>query len=622
MAQSAVLGSLRKRMKAIFWFTAIVFIALVIFGWGADITGRSGGGQLDSNIAGTVGDYEISYLAYRNAIQSEYEQAYREERPITEAEAEIISDRTWFTLVNRHIAEEHFKSKAIGELTPTEILESLRRDPPDAVKNLPAFQQNGAFSEQLFQEYLGNPQVDWLPVEMLVRNRLPYDKLRQLVNATAFVTNAEAIAEFEFRNTQAAVSFISMDPFSVENFSVDTSAASVEAYYNEHIEDYRRAESALINYIKLAVEPTPNDTNMAKTLAESLIVRIEAGEEFEFFAENYSDDPGSKANGGRLGWIQKGQMVAEFEEAAFSADSGELVGPVLTQFGYHIIRIEGKDTVGEVERADVSHILLMIDPSADTEDSIASLAKNFVAAIEGGASFLELAGNLKIDSMAVNVPVKNDDPIPGIGYLERARAMIFKSAPGSVEEFAVRYRERPVLEGITVVQLVKRFADGIPELNDIRAEVIADMEKSARERAALAVVTKAKSLVDFGTPFEAAAKEVGASFDTTGLFSMNSWVNGVGPDPIFKGRVFGIGREGAVSAPFLGDDGKAYIFKIEKIIPPNPQDFQNMAVSVKNEILWGYRQDIYDRWFSHQRDMAVVVDNRFAEEFAVEEVGK
>ncbi len=610
MAETQFLKFLRKRMKIIFWMTAIIFIGLVIFGWGAGMTGRSSKKNLDANVAGKVGDYNITYPAYRRAIESEYEQAYREGRAISEAESELISDKTWYILVNQHLADKQFKLKGIGELTPEEIYESLRRDPPDAIKRLPAFQQDGMFSKQLFEQYLGNPQVDWLPVERLIRNKLPYDKLRQIVDASAFVTDAEAMAEFEFRNSQLAASFIVIDPFSVENVSVDTSEAAVKSYYDAHKEDYRREESAIINYAKLPFIPTKGDSLEAKALAESLIVRIDNGEDFDDIAANYSNDPGSKDKGGELGWIQSGQMIKEFEDAAFAADSGDIVGPVLTQFGYHIIRVEGKDS----SRVKVAHILISIDPSMDTEDSVSNLAADMVSEVEDGKDFFEFANAKGIDSVGRSNPISKEDPIPGVGFLERVRKMLFHGDEGSIERFAVRYRDRPIVEGQTVVQLVRHIDAGIPPLDEIHDDIIADMIKSAREEAALEIAKKAKSLIDAGADMASAAEQVGGVFDTTGTFSMNSWVKNVGNDPIFIGKAAALGQPNRISSAFIGESGKAYVVRLDRYTPANPADFANLKLAIKNELLRDYRQNIYESWFSNLRDHANIVDNRFAGE--------
>ena len=73
--------------------------------------------------------------------------------------------------------------------------------------------------------------------------------------------------------------------------------------------------------------------------AQNIMARLEKGENFEELAKRFSKCP-SKKKGGNLGWFNKGDMVPEFENAAFSAQKGAVVGPVKTQFGYHIILVK------------------------------------------------------------------------------------------------------------------------------------------------------------------------------------------------------------------------------------------------------------------------------------------
>ncbi|NOZ28940.1 MAG: hypothetical protein GXP39_12935 [Chloroflexi bacterium] len=104
-------------------------------------------------------------------------------------------------------------------------------------------------------------------------------------------------------------------------------------------------------------EPTPTPTptlaprteEEALALAQELVERLRAGEDFAKLAEEYSDDPGSKASGGDLGWFGRGRMVPEFEEAAFSLEPGQISDPVKTPFGYHIIQVMEKDPARPVD---------------------------------------------------------------------------------------------------------------------------------------------------------------------------------------------------------------------------------------------------------------------------------
>ncbi len=607
-------------MKVIFWVTALVFIGLVVFGWGADITGTRGRGRnLDANIAGKIDDYEITYPVYQQAIQNEYERAYNQNRAIGNAEAEIIRDRTWYTLINQYLAGKQFAAKGVDVLTDKEVFEAVRRDPPDAVKQNENFQRDGQFDRALFEEYLSNPQVDWLPVEMFVRNNLPYDKLQMLINALPVVTNLDAKREFKFRNETARASYIKIDPFAIDDISVDTSDAAVQAYYDEHKNDYYTDEAVVVNYATLPIEPTRQDTLETKALAEELITRIEAGEEFEFLAENYSDDPGSKFRGGELGWFGRSQMVPEFEEAVFAADSGEIVGPVLTDFGYHIIKVLAKtdlgDSLGNGDSVIVyaAHILLSIKPGIDTEDSIRVLTTDLVNDIEEGADFFEVAEALDIDSIGQSAPLGEKDPIPGVGFLESVRAMLFKGDIGAVETVPIILREKPLLEGITVIQLVRRIEEGIPSLMTIRDRVVMDMLREAREKAALELAREAHKLVKSGVDFESAAEQVGAQFDTTGTFGRYGWIEGIGDDPIFKGTVFGLRDVGKVSEVFQGLDGTAFIVRLDEITPPSPAAYTSQELQIKTDLINFMKQGVYERWFANLREQADIVDNRFVE---------
>ena len=80
--------------------------------------------------------------------------------------------------------------------------------------------------------------------------------------------------------------------------------------------------------------------NSAKD-ADSIMARLSKGENFEDLAKRFSKCP-SKSKGGSLGWFKKGDMVPEFEKACFEGKVGDVVGPVKTEFGYHIIKIVGQ----------------------------------------------------------------------------------------------------------------------------------------------------------------------------------------------------------------------------------------------------------------------------------------
>jgi len=138
--------------------------------------------------------------------------------------------------------------------------------------------------------------------------------------------------------------------------------AELELLYGWGPETFK--EKVLVPYImqnKLA-DALKQDESFGKASleeAQGLLDRIKAGEDFSELAKQYSQDPGSAAAGGDLGWFGRGVMVQEFEDAAFALKPGEMSELVETQFGHHIILVdEIEEADGEVTQVKARHILI------------------------------------------------------------------------------------------------------------------------------------------------------------------------------------------------------------------------------------------------------------------------
>ncbi len=115
-----------------------------------------------------------------------------------------------------------------------------------------------------------------------------------------------------------------------------------EGYYETHKKEFENPEMVRARHILVAVKPnaTEEEKKAAMTKTEEILEKAKKGEDFAKLATEYSDDPGSKAKGGDLGFFTTGSMVGKFEQAAFALKPGEISGIVETEFGYHIIKLE------------------------------------------------------------------------------------------------------------------------------------------------------------------------------------------------------------------------------------------------------------------------------------------
>jgi peptidyl-prolyl cis-trans isomerase C len=125
---------------------------------------------------------------------------------------------------------------------------------------------------------------------------------------------------------------------------VTVSDDELKTYYDSHKDEFKTQEMIKARHILIRVEnsASEDERKKAKEKAEMCLKKIKDGEDFAKMAGEFSDDPGSKAKGGDLGFFPRGRMVKPFEDAAFSLKPGEISGIVETQFGFHIIKVEEK----------------------------------------------------------------------------------------------------------------------------------------------------------------------------------------------------------------------------------------------------------------------------------------
>lgn len=192
----------------------------------------------------------------------------------------------------------------------------------------------------------------------------------------------------KFRNELAGYRAQLARPYLTDGDKLDELVA--EAYKN-----MQKDVKARHILVKCEANATPEDTLRAFTKAMSLYTRIAAGEDFETIARENSDDPSAKQNGGDLGYFTAFQMVYPFEEAAYGAKIGEVVRPVRTRYGYHIIEVEDmRPARGEIR---VAHIMVKEKKEDGGAKNAEDKINEIYSELQKGASFEELAAKYSED---------------------------------------------------------------------------------------------------------------------------------------------------------------------------------------------------------------------------------
>jgi peptidyl-prolyl cis-trans isomerase SurA len=161
------------------------------------------------------------------------------------------------------------------------------------------------------------------------------------------------------------------------------SSGEVKEFYATY-KDSLPQKPAGVHLAQILLTPVPGQTvkDSLRAFANRVLARIRAGDDFALLAQAYSTDASGK-NGGDLGWFDRGQMVPEFEKAAFALQPGEISGVVETKYGFHIIKCTQK----KGDRIRASHILIGFQPGEEDLARTKSLADSLYNLLEGGADF-------------------------------------------------------------------------------------------------------------------------------------------------------------------------------------------------------------------------------------------
>jgi peptidyl-prolyl cis-trans isomerase D len=254
------------------------------------------------------------------------------------------------------------------------------------IKSIPAFQNNGQFEQRMYEATVRNRGLSNAGFEDLVRQDLIMRHMQGGVRNTAFITDSALAERVRLAEQKRDIGFARI-PLTEFRRADAVSDEDARAYYEQNKTDYQVPERVKLAYVRLGVEelaPLVESDEQAlreffdlhrgefvvdeerrvrhiligsaagsdeeqEAKAQALLEQLQGGADFAELARANSDDPGSAANGGDLGWINRGVMVESFEEAAFSLPQGELSGAVKTDFGYHIIQVtetRGGSTAG------------------------------------------------------------------------------------------------------------------------------------------------------------------------------------------------------------------------------------------------------------------------------------
>ncbi|MCB5270730.1 MAG: peptidylprolyl isomerase [Candidatus Cloacimonetes bacterium] len=589
-----MLEDLRKRQKIIIYFVAVIFI----LGMGAmGITEI----LRPKPYLGKVEGKKISLEMYQSKLQEVYAR-YSESnpnQPIDDNTRRSLEGSAWQELVDGILWDKQIKKHKI-KVTDSDILTEMQNNPPQELMQNESLQTNGRFDKGKYLAALKNAPDFFLMMEDYVSSYLPRKRLQEKIQAKAGITIDSLKAEYKKENDKVSGEILFFDYNTITDVTV--SDDKISEYYEAHKEEeYKKGPATRVMYLSFNVAPSDKDFAEAKRTAVMIRERIMKGEDFGELAREYSEDPGSGQNGGSLGEFGKGQMVPEFEKAAFALEEGAISQPVKSDFGWHIIRLDKwVDRNPEVSKVEASHILFKVEASETTKGELEEKALE--------AQKMLKKKNIEDVAKAFEMEPKDSDwvahdaqYIPGIGQNSQLLAWMIKAKKNQVSELV-----RDQQQNIIVAKVVDNAKVYYEDFEKVKLRIKYELE---REMKIAKAKVKADEFVAKYTPAEYFAKAEAEGWKVTEVQNYKRGNNtpGIGVSEMFADQALAL--EAGQTTKLIHDPKGSYIFKATIRERPDLVAFEKNNDEQKR-IRESLESKAWNRWYQEMRENAEIIDRR------------
>jgi len=376
-------------------------------------------------------------------------------------------------------------------------------------------------------------------------------------------------------------------------------------FYNDNKDDYKQNEKRDLSYVIFEIKTTAKDTAHVISEFDQIKNRLSNGESFNDLAVEFSVDPSVQSNKGDLGFFERTAMVKPFADAAFSAKVGELVGPVETSFGMHLINVEDRKVEEGKEKVKASHILLKVTPAPSSMEEQESKSRFFSEDAQQ-MGFVQMAEKDSLEILTTGLFEERSGFIPGkIGRNPAVMNFAFISKLNDVsgvyrldDGYAVFMLNAIQEEGYQDLETVRRFVE-----NRVKLEKAKEIAKDF----ALQLSSQVQSDTDFKSISETDTSKK-AQYNVTGMIAIDGNVPGVGKAVEFNAAAFALDI-GQRSDLVETDRGYYYLHLLEKT------EFDSSSYSLEKDmlsrrLLSEKRNQIFADWYDELKEKADIEDNR------------
>lgn len=562
------------------------------------------------NYIGGGGASYVAKVAGQEISQSQFENTYQQQRQqLEQMFGGQIPDMFSEQMLRAQVLEQMIEQEVVIQAALGLGMRVSDRQLANVIRSVDAFYEDGVFSQERYLNLLARQGMTPAMFEQRVRRDLLAEQLESGFSSTAFVTPQAIDAFIRLDRQQRSFEWLRVR---ASDFiaQLNITEADIQAWYESNAARYQTQEQVKLDYLEIradqfvdATEVEEDELRMryearidqyrspeerrashilvrledgasdaairaAREKAEALLARIRSGEDFATLATSESDDTGSAASGGDLGYFSRGMMVASFEDVAFALEAGQVSELVRSPFGFHIIRLEdargGELTPYEVVREDLYR-----------EVKQERAERRYYEMVEGLANYTyEHQDSLSVAAEELGLPIQTTDFITrrgGAGIAANPRVL---SAAFSDELLNRRINSDPLeisRDHTVVVRVNEHRAAALRPLDEVRDSIVAALHQQRSSELAREQAASLLTGIEQGTAMADFAAQTGVSIGSRQVIQRDS--DGFEPDVIEA--VFAMPRpasEGYTSHLLGLGNGDQLVLVLHEVVDADPAE--------------------------------------------------
>jgi len=560
----------------------------------------------------TVAEARKHYQNLRESYQSIYGEKFTEEM----AKKLGLKERAVKDLINKILLLQ--EAQRLGLTVSSEEAQA-------SIQNYPAFQKEGVFDKDTYLRALQRARLTAKEFEANHMQMLLISKIQGLILSSAQVSDKEASdsyrATFEKVNLDAIsllpsdIKDVSLTPEEVRGYfakhreqfkipvrvranyllfdpkdyskQVQIASKEVEDYYQNNREKFSQPKRVKIRHILIKADAKKTeDSAIARKKAESIREEAVKGKDFAQLAKQYSEDTGTKKQGGELGYISRGQVIPEIEEAIFSLKVAGISNVIQTPYGFHIVKVD------EIQEA-------RVEPLEKVKDQIQSLLRTRkareLAYDEADQAYAVAAKGKALDIFAreKNLAIKETSLFSLSEQIELEPKL--KDAALSLSKGEIS----PVLrlgETFAVLQVLERHESRAPELKEVEGKVSEALRQEKQKEKALAKAGEILEKLKKGGDFKSLAAKEGFKVEETGFFERGAEPPKIGSSEELQKALSSLNLKNPYAESPIFLNGKYFVLRLKEIKGIDQARFDSQKENHRRALLQQKQEIVLENW--------------------------